>query len=433
MAHRLPDETLKEILTPALTISEDEFSFADAENNPFGKKYKSSGVVLLVCKRWMRVATPLLYETVIIRSKAQAQAIVDALTANPHFGAYVRKLRIEGGYGMSPFTVISKSPNITNLFITLDVYSTDNATGICKALPLVNPRRFIFTKHTRANNPKSQKLLDEITRCIKYRWLSLETLEFHSDRMFSVEEHLEDALRASSSVRHLVFTHCSEEFLEKLAAFSNLQSIRITFSLDALFMRDVVDSSPALTRLVKFEEIVECHGRMMPRSFALPLVSTASRPPLIAEPTPGFTPLINVLGSVADSIWSLIFSFATYPRHPSTQLLSQSDAPGIHNNIDGRGFSYSKSRNSASDLSLVSKYFHTLVEPHLFRVVGITCEGSLSAFCDLMSVKPGRGALVRILYFPLVWNDFEVHSSQVTSSSAISLGWCNSWVDQVST
>ncbi|TFL02274.1 hypothetical protein BDV98DRAFT_618396, partial [Pterulicium gracile] len=46
----------------------------------------SSSSVLLVSKQWMRVAAPLLYHDIVLRSSAQAQALTRALTRHKEFG-----------------------------------------------------------------------------------------------------------------------------------------------------------------------------------------------------------------------------------------------------------------------------------------------------------------------------------------------------------
>ncbi|KAJ7119067.1 hypothetical protein C8R44DRAFT_923002 [Mycena epipterygia] len=64
----LPDEIISEILSPALKVSDEVFSDT-ADVSPFATYSESSSAYLLVCKAWLRVATPLLNNVVILRSK----------------------------------------------------------------------------------------------------------------------------------------------------------------------------------------------------------------------------------------------------------------------------------------------------------------------------------------------------------------------------
>src|SRR5262245_53222399 len=94
---KFPDELLQEILSPVLSVSDDQFS-STAELSPFSSFSKlSSATLLLVCKSWLRVAYPLLYNTVVIRSSGQAHALANSLHANLTLGRHVKKLRLEGG------------------------------------------------------------------------------------------------------------------------------------------------------------------------------------------------------------------------------------------------------------------------------------------------------------------------------------------------
>ncbi|TDL29915.1 hypothetical protein BD410DRAFT_46665 [Rickenella mellea] len=129
---RLPDEILKEILEPSLHIPDDEFSsIGRARESPFGRTARNSSSLLIVSKRWMRVATPLLYEVVIIRSTAQAQALAYAIKSNKAFGLFIKKIRMEGGFGKAPAQFIASAPNIRDIFLTLDLWSSDNPAGLC--------------------------------------------------------------------------------------------------------------------------------------------------------------------------------------------------------------------------------------------------------------------------------------------------------------
>ncbi|KAF7335974.1 F-box domain-containing protein [Mycena sanguinolenta] len=178
MHSSLPDEILSEILSPALRVSDAAFSHFSA--------------YLVVSKSWLRVATPLLYNVVILRLKAQAQALAATLTANPALGQFIKKLRVEGGYAMSMLKVLQASENITYLFLTLDVAPSDNASDL-------------------ASSGRSQKLLETLQGCFA-AWENMAVLEMpHADKDKvrdeyepDTEEIITEALRAAPNVRTLV-------------------------------------------------------------------------------------------------------------------------------------------------------------------------------------------------------------------------------------
>ncbi|KAF8599081.1 hypothetical protein BDV93DRAFT_405776, partial [Ceratobasidium sp. AG-I] len=55
--------------------------------------------VVLVCKSWCRVAIPLLYEAVIVRSSIQARALWSTLRKTPALGIHIRRIRLHHGLG----------------------------------------------------------------------------------------------------------------------------------------------------------------------------------------------------------------------------------------------------------------------------------------------------------------------------------------------
>ncbi|KAF7373574.1 hypothetical protein MSAN_00567800 [Mycena sanguinolenta] len=147
MANSLPDEIISEILSPALSVSDAAFSALSNSyrRSPFMTFSESTSAYLLVSKAWLRVSTPLLYHDVILRSKAQAQALATTLTTNPALGR-----------------------NITDLFLSTTIASSDNASGLCRGLPLLNPVRVIIDTGYRwiSVGKSGLKLLETLEQCI---------------------------------------------------------------------------------------------------------------------------------------------------------------------------------------------------------------------------------------------------------------------------
>ncbi|KAF7354814.1 Abhydrolase domain-containing protein mpaH [Mycena sanguinolenta] len=136
----LPDE----ILSPALKFSDSDFSDFTSDVSPFANYSESSSAYLLVCKPWLRVTTPLLYNLVILRSKAQAKALRVVLSGNKELGKFIKKIRVEGGYELSMHAILRCSPNICYPFLSLEIYSSDSTSGLRRGLQLINPTRLIL-------------------------------------------------------------------------------------------------------------------------------------------------------------------------------------------------------------------------------------------------------------------------------------------------
>ncbi|KAJ7117064.1 hypothetical protein C8R44DRAFT_674347 [Mycena epipterygia] len=143
MSEHLPDEIISEILSPALKVSEEMFSENESLISPFASSVSSSSA-LLVCKAWLRVATPLLYHVVVLRSKAQARALQAALRGHPDLGRFIKMLRLEGGFGPAMQHILKAAPGITDIFISLQIHTSDSTAGLVLGLPYINPTRMII-------------------------------------------------------------------------------------------------------------------------------------------------------------------------------------------------------------------------------------------------------------------------------------------------
>ncbi|KAJ7430443.1 hypothetical protein B0H11DRAFT_942943 [Mycena galericulata] len=247
MAYHIPDEIISEILSPLLKHPDEVFS--DTSEKPLLSPGYSSSTYLLVCKSWLRVSTPLLYSVVIFRTTAQAEALGKVIQNHPEFGRFIRKLRVEGGFGRVMHTILKCAPNITDLFLSLFIWGTDDSSGLCTSLPLINPRRIILfdgagqddsdERSICKKNKQVTKLLDTIIDLIP-RWERLATFIFPyrsnlRDPVFAQRaQAVASALAKSKSLQTLVVRAGYEfpEYLLQLADVPSLTSIRITFGDD---------------------------------------------------------------------------------------------------------------------------------------------------------------------------------------------------------
>jgi len=140
----LADELLRIILGPFFDVPEADFAY-NGSVSPFSKVPQSVAELLRVCKRWMRFATPLLYSTVVIRTRAQAAALNMALTNNTEFGGYVRRLRLEGVFGefITP-DVINIMPNVRQMCFPINMLAKDDTDGLLAAFELFHLERVVL-------------------------------------------------------------------------------------------------------------------------------------------------------------------------------------------------------------------------------------------------------------------------------------------------
>ncbi|KAJ7505749.1 hypothetical protein B0H11DRAFT_1975986 [Mycena galericulata] len=207
MASHIPDEIIHEILYPALRVPDEAFS-ATSALSPFSSPTESSSALLLVSKSWLRVATPLVYNVVIIRSKAQAQALAVALRSNPDLGRFIKKLRVEGGYAISMLKILQTAKNLTDLYLSLDIEKSDNACGMCRGLPLIHPVRVILKWYTIYYNitEAATKLVDALAESIP-KWKNLIIFEvLHHDYAPVYTDKIWNTLKASPNLHTLVIS-----------------------------------------------------------------------------------------------------------------------------------------------------------------------------------------------------------------------------------
>lgn len=170
MCETLPEELLHQIM--AMCHSIDYEAFAHRSPEQLFAHRKETARLLLVCQRWRRVATPLKYEMAIVTSEAEASVLATILSRG-RVGSYVKKLRIEGGFGRALRTILSKVPNLLYIFISLDISSEAKVAGLCAGLKLVNPQYLVLRDRRVLGNQAVRSVVDTLITCMKTLWTNL--------------------------------------------------------------------------------------------------------------------------------------------------------------------------------------------------------------------------------------------------------------------
>jgi hypothetical protein len=158
MANKLPNELIREILLPGFQIPDEMFCTVGEVSPFFRPSQEPTSGVLHVRKQWNTVTTPLLYHIVILRSKAQANALENILEAHPEFGALVKKLR-EGSFSYAMETIIKASPNITDLCLSSNMRFSDNVVGLLNSVAMLRPTRLVILDSLYARNATVKRLV----------------------------------------------------------------------------------------------------------------------------------------------------------------------------------------------------------------------------------------------------------------------------------
>ncbi|KAJ7142869.1 hypothetical protein C8R44DRAFT_761324 [Mycena epipterygia] len=383
MAENLPDEILSEILSPGLKVAEEKFSDTSTKS-PFASCSSSSSAVLVVCKAWLRVSTPLLYNVVVLRSKAQAGALAAALQRNNELGRFIKKLRVEGGFGKHMGIILRHTSNITDIFVSGMLHSPDTASDLALGLPRLNPTRLIVFEDPEnlLKNKSVVHLYEGLTKAIN-GWKTLTTLSLcHGSRGGPFRDTFLEAVCSSETLKIVsVPRHYDFPTMKKFAAIKSLKAIELRATARGVGSHyvDRVNAETVLKPLIKFAE-------EPPKQMKLTAVAATILPPT----NPTFRPMASEPQEIVDSVWKRILAFAMLeaePVGPRALCLDDWDEYFRPNKINAHRLAF----------AMVSKTFHRLAIPYLFAYPEFRSNIAVEKFAERLVVEPSLGLHVREL------------------------------------
>ncbi|KAJ7174870.1 hypothetical protein C8R46DRAFT_94590 [Mycena filopes] len=384
MAPHLPDEIVSQILSPALKVSETAFSDNDSVVSPFAAPSVSTSAALVVCKAWLRVATPLLYHVVVIRSTAQARALQRTLRSNPDLGKFIKMLRVEGGFGPAMEQVLIHAPNITDIFISLLIHASDSTAGLVAGLPLINPTRLILFDNARwdpgpARNKHARALISTLEERVP-KWTKLTDLSLPYYSPISGPRERRDLvydLCSVATVKKISFPHIEPEDIPFLV------TLAVRPSLDVIYIRTAPPPSvvltawtPRLKALVQWPEKWES----TPEPFDTPDIWPTD---------PSFQPLQSVPPDVTDRLWSRILMFSM-----AADLQSKSN---FMRAFDGSYPGWPERHGQVRYL-VISKMFSRLALVHLHHTLTFQRPDLLASFLHRFTSTPALGMHIREMH-----------------------------------
>ncbi|KAK7046853.1 hypothetical protein R3P38DRAFT_2876178 [Favolaschia claudopus] len=393
-ANRIPDELISEILSPLLHVSDASFSTLNsvAGVSPFLTFSESSSSYLAVSKSWLRVATPLLYNVVVIRSKAQAQALAATLNADPDLGRFIKKLRVEGGYDMFMHTITQRASQLTDLFMSLQLDPGDDGSGLCLGLPLLNPIRVIVDAFSEVF-ANGAKLFEVLRTCIIGQWSRLTQLEMPLN---FARQNLSKALSQVPLLDKLVvwsYQDWLRQVPEYISAVSENPALKKIQLIRIIEERDKHDYYPHKT----LSQYLYGQFQTDPRLAALlHLKSQLPDSTIIEDPStsmedtsavPFTYPARLRADALEDLVWGRILSFVLYSDVPEKM------EDGWRESWRHRHAVVS-SRLSAL---LVCKMFARLGVPHLYTVIVLRSENAAQSLKLQLKRHPEFGLRVRVL------------------------------------
>lgn len=148
MTENIPNEVLETILGYAVTMSPTTFESWSTPATFAGNTRSTVVNVLLVSRRWCELAIPALYEAAILHTKAQVQGLARSIHKTNERGikrgAYLRRLRVEGGYHHHLHQILGDSTRIVSLFLGFNISLEDTSARFKRALQRINPSRLFL-------------------------------------------------------------------------------------------------------------------------------------------------------------------------------------------------------------------------------------------------------------------------------------------------
>ncbi|KAF7296381.1 hypothetical protein HMN09_01108200 [Mycena chlorophos] len=377
----LPDEVLSCILAPLFAIPDATFSDIYRIMHIAHPKWLSR--LLRVNKQWLRVARPLLYHTVILRSMPDAQIIGNTLKKHgPALGKHIRRLRIEGGYGASMLTLLKNAPNVAELSLCFVMTATEVVDGMCKGLHLVSPTRLILrdvTAFAKENKPVRKLMATLVEVAAKWDKLVEVVTPWNGDCL-ERPKALFAALGEAGYLRRLNVP----DLTAAKSAYPRLKSC----PLESIYVHRV-PSMQAIEEIEndRFKSLLELNEhRYIPPTgdyfdnFASPRRRTREEPQTV---DPSAHPLSAARLAIQEKIWKQVLTFA------------------MENNSQYTGYSRRKA-GRRFNLLLVSKAFHRLGLPLLYEDLYFTSKKQFRAFSRLLQTYPNLGTHVRIIELYLI-------------------------------
>ncbi|KAJ7127547.1 hypothetical protein C8R43DRAFT_695974 [Mycena crocata] len=353
------------------------------ETSPFASYSVSSSTILLVNKVWRRAGTPFLYNVIILRSIAQAAALAAVLKGDENLGKFVKKLRVEGGFGSHMQHILERTPNVVDLFLSAMIYATDSASGLVLGLPLLNPTRVTLFEQRRLKNNGVTQLFSVLADGIS-NWTKLTTVSLSRPPAGdSSRNKLRNAICSSTSLTTLsILFSTKDDFLPFLNEVANIPSLlaidlRPSWTPDDIHLYGdyVFHTSRAHPKL---KSVIKIHRRradaQVPQPTTVPAVP-ASLPRADA-------PMVSAPQSVADLIWTRILFFAMVPA-----------------DIDPNPYMYEhiaeKANRTRRNLIFVSRTITRLAVPYLYGYPLLSSERMVQRFSDGLKAAPFLGLFVR--------------------------------------
>ncbi|KAH9850065.1 hypothetical protein C2E23DRAFT_736092 [Lenzites betulinus] len=375
MTENVPDEILELILYLALVVPSDTFESWGSSTSFAGTPRSTVPHLLLVSKRWHYLGEPALYESAILRTKRQVNALAGAAGKvngrGIKQGTYLRRLRIEGGYNNRFNQLLAAGPNIHTLFIGFDISLDDSASGLKRGLQRINPSR-LYLKATPGGHLTAQNTMSLYAAVAAAfpSWTNLKRID--TSLYFMSAGSIETSLKELSSLEYISTT----SFRPFCPDNPSLKTIQIRDGNN--WLENWKQYPNQLSRIDR-EKVVLGEGKNMIRWTDLLQ--------LRADLPEGASKLLDL----PDKVWSQILDRVTDIHRNTYPALT---VGFFHRPAEVRA------NTARRNVVLVNKRFHRLGIPYLYTVPYLPSERAVYGFIYRVQSSAVLAAFVREIFVP---------------------------------
>lgn len=185
---KLPEEIIREIVRHIIPpFSAKTFLKFPEQDTPYWKEerpgalQKGSTNILLISKRWLRIAAPMLYTGVALRKSKHTSTLARLVKTDPAVARAIRYLRLEGGsMSRELSTLLRYATNIHTLYVTAHLRSGESLEGLRRAAHLVHPTTLYihFAPNERHSYWSTENGEETVLRVIVGLWTAVTEIHF---------------------------------------------------------------------------------------------------------------------------------------------------------------------------------------------------------------------------------------------------------------
>ncbi|RPD61400.1 hypothetical protein L227DRAFT_600325 [Lentinus tigrinus ALCF2SS1-6] len=375
MTETIPNELLETILFHALTIQTPVFETWRTHRTFCSNSPSGESSILLVSKRWCSLGTPVLYESAILRTNTRTEALARTLSDHKRrLGRYLRRLRVEGGFGGALIKVLNAAPGLATLYLGFDLTNKDSTAGLMRTLKQVKLEHLLLdsVNGRLLSNPTGINLSKTIAGALPH-CKTLKRIDTSPRFVF-----LPDVLPALTQAPALEWISMSNFTVSMNIDGNVLAAVGRNPSVQVIQIR-ALDKSTPVELLRNIDEYARMklyvgEGKNMVKLTEFPAADVVKEHP-------------DSLPNLPDKVWDRIFDYATHvDDREMDESLFRLTRPSMN--------------RTRKAILLVNKRFNRLGLRHMYSIPHLAWDTNVDRFIAVIEENHMLARLVRVLYLP---------------------------------